>query len=642
LNEALKNRAIPLVALATVTTATAFHWTRHLDERAAISGFSPEQAAIVTNNPSWFVRDFPSGIQETLNSVVFWVYVFADRLGLSLSGTWAFMTWLEIIVFAGAAFYATRRLFPKEAWPLPTIVSALFVSSPLLSPDLGRFAYPYYGWMYGFAHACFLVCAADILRRNLPRAALAAIAAFMIHPITGLFAAAFACVVLGARLLGTPSGDWKRAGIFAVTVASAFAAWVLLLSTNSTITGGAVDPVDFVTFTRAQNYHWYPSFLGVFWELHPNHLMPLLASLALVAWAFHALPAQREVGVIAGLLLLGLVCIAGVLVAEFTTVPTLIKLCLQRVDRSILLIGGIFAAKALLDDLRGGDPVKRGLAVVLLLLPFQSEYGLAIGPVALRVAYAVIMRRRDGGFSPALGLAAGLCVLTLALWLFYARWGVAVRPGYYIGLNRYLVAAGLAGAVSAAPFIRGRQAWLIRLLVVAISGLAMNHATTGNQIPGKAALEKARDYLGAQMWARSNTPVGTLFMVDPGMGYMWRDKSHRPSFGTPREWLMLSIMYNSRKELFDEGMKRYMALGLPFPEYLRDPTNRRTGPLLTRIATDASNAYNAKDVEALARLASQFGIDYFVFDRSRANALPGLTVVFENAHLAIAQAPKSR
>lgn len=81
MNEALKNRAIPLVALATVTQATAYYWTRHLDERTAISGFSPEQAAVVTNNPSWCVRDFLSGIQETLNSVVSWVYVSADRFG---------------------------------------------------------------------------------------------------------------------------------------------------------------------------------------------------------------------------------------------------------------------------------------------------------------------------------------------------------------------------------------------------------------------------------------------------------------------------------------------------------------------------------------------------------------------------------
>lgn len=641
LKEVLKNRVFPLSAFALVTGGMAFHWTRHLDERAAVSGFSPEQAAVVTNNPDWFTRDFPSGIQETLNSIVFWVYVAADKLGISVTATWAVMIWLEIIVFAGAAYYATRRIFPDEDWRLPTIVTALFVSSPLLQPDLGQFAYPFYGWMYGFAHACFLVSAAELLRRNVARAGVATVVAFIIHPITGLFAAIFGGALLAVRMLRDPAGQWRGGVAFGVVVAAAFALWTALLSTRSTITGGAVDPADFVAFTRALNYHWYPSFLGLFWESHPNHLMPLLASLALVTWAFHALPEHRDPGIFAGLLALAMVCLIGVLVAEFSTLPTLIKLCLQRADRSILLIGWIYAAKALLTDLRAGDPVERGLAAILLLLPFQSDYGLALGPVTLRVAYVFVRQGTMRAGSPMLGLAAGLCAIALVLWGVYSYAGVAVHPGFYVGLNIPLVIAGLAGAATTLPALRGWQAWLSLLLVALMVGLAVRYSRMGNYLANEATLRRASDYLNAQLWAREHTPVGALFMVDPGMGYMWRDKSHRPSFGTPREWLMISIMYNSRKELHDEGIQRYMALGLPFPEFLRDPANRRTLPLMIRIASDTSKAYNALDVAALAGLATRFGIDFFVFHKTGPKVHADLTVVFENAHLVIVAAPKA-
>jgi hypothetical protein len=645
LNELLKNRALPLSVLGLVTGAMAYHWTRNLDERAALSGFSPEQAAIVTNNPEWFARDFPSGIQETLSSVVFWIYVFADRLGVSVTHAWASMIWLEIIVFAGAIYYATRRIFPDEDWRLPTIVSALFVSSPFLSPDLGQFAFPFYGWMYGFAHACFLIGAVEALRHRMARAAVATVAAFLIHPITGLFAAAFCGAVLVVRFWRDPAGQWRTGAVFGVVVMCVFAAWTALLSARSTITGGAVDPNDFVVFTRALNYHWYPSFLGVFWETHPNNLMPLLASLALVAWAFHALPAHRDPHVFAGLLALAVVCFLGVLVAEFSTVPTLIKLCLQRADRSILLVGGIFAVRALLADLREGDPVQRGLAVILLLLPFQSSYGLAIGPVAFRVAYEFMPLGKRRAASLPLGIAAGLCVLAFVLWGVYAQAGVAAGASTYVGLGLPLAIAGLAGAASALPYLRRWQGvvqgTVSVLLIVLIAGLAVRYSRMGNYLAHEATLRRAGDYLNAQLWARANTPVGSLFMVDPAMGYMWRDKSYRPSFGSPREWLMLSIMYNSRKELFDEGIKRYMALGLPFPEHLRDPANTRTLPLLTRITADASNAYNSLDANALASLASRFGIDYFVFNKTGPKALAGLNVVFENAHLAVIAAPEA-
>ena len=71
--------------------------------------------------------------------------------------------------------------------------------------------------------------------------------------------------------------------------------------------------------------------------------------------------------------------------------------------------------------------------------------------------------------------------------------------------------------------------------------------------------------LDAELWARENTPLGALFMVDPAMQDAWRGKSYRPSFGVAREWLFYSTLYNSNSAVLEEGMARYRALGLELP-----------------------------------------------------------------------------
>ena len=148
-------------------------------------------------------------------------------------------------------------------------------------------------------------------------------------------------------------------------------------------------------------------------------------------------------------------------------------------------------------------------------------------------------------------------------------------------------------------------------------------------------MERARNALDAQLWARANTPIGTLFMVDPGFGYMWRDKSHRPSFGTVREWLLISIMYNSRASLLEEGMRRYEALGLQRPDYVFNPTERSMPRLLDRLIGDAVRAFSALKHEDFERLAGIYGINHVVFDRARLSGQAPLPVVYQNAQFVI-------
>lgn len=79
----------------------------------------------------------------------------------------------------------------------------------------------------------------------------------------------------------------------------------------------------------------------------------------------------------------------------------------------------------------------------------------------------------------------------------------------------------------------------------------------------------ASDYLAAQRWARANTVQDSLFMVDPTIYYGWRDFSQRSSFGNLREWLHTGWLYDSRADVYTEGVKRFGEFGIDIESYKR-------------------------------------------------------------------------
>ncbi len=640
-----------------VLAAIAFFRTRHLDEAAAAFGLSPEQVALVANRPELFANGFPSHASENLKSIIYHVYPLAQAAGIDVSLAWAFMIVLEIMVFAAAAVWAVRRLFPGAPWALAGIAAILFTASSLTTPDLARFQFPYYGWMYAFAYAGVIVVITETVRNNFLMAALVLVATFMTHPISGLFAGAFVAAVLIAKL-----ATGERVNLIALAAASIVTivgggTWLAWLSGQGTITGGDVDPETYVAYVRALNYHWFPSFLGVYWELHAQHLIPLLSTLALLGWAISAQPLSRlqaasgaPSGVVAqlaaGILAMLAICAAGLVIAEFVAWPLLLKMSLHRADTVAMLAGGFLIARALYRDVTEGDLVEQGLGTILILLLLIADYGLAPLPVGLRIGYAAYKARRDGGWSAPLVMAALLIAVLAVLALFYAAVGqlnLRALP-YYIGVYPAWQ-MGIVVAV-AVLFIRWARAGSLpnrslrmTIIMAIIAGTALARAPKFQHFQSDAGLARAESALDAQLWARNHTAEGTLFMIAPALNYMWRDKSHRPSFGTPREWLLLSIMYNSRKDLFEEGLSRYRALGLPNPDYVFDPAITRMFPLIDRIVGEAEDRYHALALEDFVRLAQTYGIAFFVFQKGKLDGDPPLETVYQNDHFVIASAP---
>jgi len=620
--------------------------TRHLNEEAALNGLSPEQVAVAVNSPELFANDFPSGALELLKSGLYHIYPAAHAAGFDVISVWAAVIAVEVAVFAAATIWAVRRLFPNEPWALAAIAALLFTTSSLTTPDLARFQFPYYGWTYAFAWAGVLVCITETVRNRYVTASIFLVATFLIHPIGALFAGAF---IAGAVLFNLFRGIWPP--LFSVMLAGAIAmvgcgSWLFWIAGQGTVTGGAVEPETFIALVRAQNYHWFPSYLGVYWDLHERHLMPLLATLSLTAWAVSAQPPTSRPVVqqlCAGIVVILLICAAGLFVAEFIASPFLLKIAMHRSDTVAVLIGSLLILRALFRDLLAGDDIERGFAAFLILLPLVSDIGLAPLPVVLRVGYAAYKAQFGRSWQTGVMVAALLSVLLVCLMLFYSVAGIVSGRVFSAYSGIYLTwetAILILAAISAACWRRidvaGSGVIRIAAALGVIAILAALRSPSFEILSSDTAQQRGRDALAAQQWARENTPPGSLFMIDPGLGYMWRDKSHRPSFGTPREWLFISIMYNTRNALLQDGLQRYRALGLENPDYVYDPSFKRMFPLIDRIIGDAVDSFYGFAEQDFRRLTEEYGVDYFVFRPERLEGSAPLREVFRNDNFVIA------
>lgn len=633
------------IAVAVYVVTLGYFRSRHLDALAAWSGYAPEQLALAVNHPDLLAGGFPSGILTLLNSIVYHVYPLFDRAGVSVTTVWGAMIFLEVAVFAGSVVYAVRRLLPISGWPVAAVVAISYAGSSFLTPDMAQIQFPYYGWVYAFAHACFLIVVTETVRRNYLAAAGVLVLEFMIHPISAIFAGLF---FVGACLLDYRKGGLKWTSEISASflfVVIGCGVWTFYIASHATITGGAVDAKTFIALNHAQNYHWFPSYNGFYWEEFWYKLLPLLSTLCLIAWSFDSriLPTFVRPKLALGAIFLSAVCCIGLLIAETVSWPPLIKVALHRADTNVLLIGGLVLIPELVRDIREGNAVERFLSAYLLFFPLFFETGFTPLPVALRIGWGAYLawRSREVGFG--LRAAIALMALIVALLIFYSLAGLIPDPlsTHYTGLNGPLL--GLAAIVTVLSFVlnsKERAGWrpVFQSLIVLfpVTMMALINAPKFDILHDKATLAIADSALDAQLWARTHTPEKSIFMVDPTFSYFWRDKSHRPSFGTPREWLLVSILYNSQEAILEEGFRRYRALGLPNPDYIYDPKNRRMAPLLDRITNDAEKRFYAMDRLDLERLAQAFGIRYFVFQASRLKGDPPLPVVFRNSHFVIA------
>ena len=141
-------------------------------------------------------------------------------------------------------------------------------------------------------------------------------------------------------------------------------------------------------------------------------------------------------------------------------------------------------------------------------------------------------------------------------------------------------------------------------------------------------------YLNAQLWAKDNTVPTALFMVDPTISYGWRDFSQRSSFGNIREWLHTSWLYDSKKNNYEEGLRRSSEFGLSAFDYVHESPPDIGG---AKIRKDIGDRFYSYDADWFQKISKKYQIDYLVMKKERITNQLLLPIVFENDFFIIYQ-----
>jgi hypothetical protein len=634
--------AVSFTVLAMAAVSVWWHSTLNLEARTAWSGFSPVYFLAALKYSDWFSSNFPTGTEEFLKSLPMLVYLLADQLHIPVFLTMSLMTALEIALLIAAGAFATRMLRPEAGWPAAWLVGLFLIAGGLFAGDIGRWGHPVYGFSYNFAYAAIIVGVAAAISGRLLIAALALAFAVASHAILGLLGSAFA----GTAVLVVWRKCAPRTLIAAVLAYFTLAGgWLTFVTLTSELGASGIPSELYVAFARLMSFHWYPVDMGLFWERHWERLFPFLSVLVLLAIYLPDRDGRllgNNLQAAAGFAAMLGATILGVLLARHAPEPFLVKLALQRASGIFLIVAAPYVVAGMWQDVREGTALRAGAGVSLLVFPF---FNLAGVPIVLALVLAAVVAfddiRRCGVTARAFILGVGIAiVLCYATWFWIggvlADWTNAAYTGFSaLTASQRWMLAGLIVAVLL--FRRAAQVGTL-VLLLAIGFSSVSTSSRFHELRNPDELKRATDYLDAQRWANARTPTGTLFMPDPAHAYGWREFSLRPSFGNLREWLYAGWVYNPKLGTFKEGLKRVRALGLEPTDYLHFAAERpwQAG---VRLEQDVQRKYYRLTADEFMRIARDFGVRYFVFDkRYVASPLP-LPVAYENSSFIIATPP---
>ncbi|NNM20052.1 MAG: hypothetical protein HKO55_02095 [Gammaproteobacteria bacterium] len=628
------NRSLLLGLLGISAIVAWWASAYEMDAVWALKGFSPIAWVYQYWFPANFEMDFASGAENYRLSAFMHVYRGAYSLGIAPEDLVPFIIGFEVVLLSYAFYVLSRTLVPDAPLAVPVLVIIYVIASKARDLSLANFAEPYFtGQYYNVANALRILGIVMVLKRRPLPAAMLLAGSFATHATIGLMGVAFAF----AMQLMRPGEMLARKYLVATAVFLLLAgAWVLLQFGQVSVATGEIPARIWLEMTRALNYHWYPVDNGVTTIYARRFVLPFLSFLLLLAYYWPEKSDQNDTRqkVMAGILAMLGLTIAGLAISVWLPVPFLIKLALHRANDLVVAIGLIYVVAGLWKDLTADAWWRRLLAATIMMSPwFFRPYPLLVSVLLVSPAMVRALGRR--GSSP------GDRVVTALFFL------IAVICGIYLAMDVWL-------GLHPVTLLREPQgSWILPvfLLVCALSAFVFGKRTVGAVVliavlgavltgqmqmaEGREA-DRGRGYMHAQVWARENTAENALFMTDPTIYYGWRDFSRRSSFGNMREWLHTSWLYDADFDRYTEGLRRFNEFGIELQPYLKlDPPISAVGELTAAIK---ERYYSASD-EWRADMAQRYGIDYFVFQRKDMTESTGLELVYENEHFIIFAAP---
>lgn len=597
----------------------------------ALSGFSPVDWINHLNLTENFVKDYPQGSQSYNASLFMYVYRLADAfLGLSAERLIYGVILFEMLFMGFASVIFFRALLPNTSPAAAFVFAVLVVNSGARSMELAGFGGPFFwGLYYNFADGMRLIALAMVLHRRFFAASILFSLSVMTHPLMGGMGGIFA---LGYFIM-TRRGAHVGKIIFSTVVFLFFSGgWWLYHVQNVDVASISIPSDVWIAFSKTFNFHFYPVDNGILTFDFERRFLPFLELMILALFYVFRLPLTNQArgGILLGSGLLLVVTIVGLGISYWSNSPALIKLTLMRASDMLILVGLAVVVAGLLTAVEEGNFLQAATASGLLFSPFM-------GPAFPVIYFYLIiifqcqtfsLRKMMVGDKLSLSLLAIFSVLLLTYYMLgYVHLGYQT---IYLGHKDLWILTLIVGMCALVADLSRRAKPTFRLVIFAavvilLVPLTLRWAPTANHGIDEKPMGEA--YLGAQLWAKSNTTKTALFMVDPTIYYGWRDFSQRSSFGNLREWLHTSWLYDSKKINYEEGLRRTSEFGVVVSDYLHEspPLNG-----FGKIHKDIGERFYSFDANWFLDMSKRYSIDYLLMKKSAIKSQLSLPTVYEN------------
>jgi hypothetical protein len=627
-------KSLAWITLLTFCLFVGARFSENITLIQALGGWSPIDWVAHQVQPENFKLDFSSGIAAYQMSSFMQIYVLLGKNGVDIAALVPWVIRFEVVFLGVAAAVLFRTLVPQASSVAMTIFAMLIVEGSVRDMDLARFSGGFYqGLFYNVVDGLSLLGLAAIFKGRIIVAALLLGLGFTVHPTIAGMACLFVTPYVLLSFRRFSFSRWLIAATIFLVITGAWITHKILLAE---VTSGLIPSDQWLELVRMFSYHWFPVDIGVFTRLHERYILPLLCliSLAILYLPIVIKGRLERIGIAVGMGLLVVLAFTGVLFSEFSTEPLLIKLALHRASSMLILVSMLIVVAGLTCEIFNGKLLEAALGGALLFSPLLLS-GSSAFPVFATMAFLAIYSVRayvDEHTETFYFSVISLILLFIVVTIYYLI-GISKISAYLVWPNFWIVVLiFLCVAIIRCVYESrsSRSLYIGLILSSCLLGALMYLGVTS--IERKAAIsierkELASDYMQAQYWARSNTPSGSLFMVDPTIYYGWRDFSQRSSFGNLREWLHTGWLYDSQLAVYEEGLKRFNEFGIDIEPY------KKIRPSIDgyhKLSDDLRRDFYLKDRDWFNGISRQYGVEYLVLQKKFKTQNLQFEIVFQN------------
>ena len=620
-----------------------FAWwtfTYNIDLKIAWSGFSPIGWVYRTFDPAAFSGNFHNGEEDFSKSAFMHIYLYAYKcFNITPEILLPLIVGVEIAVLAWAVYALCRVLIPDSSRTVIFLVIALFIASNARDMNIARFKQPFFiGQYYNIADALRIFAIVMFLKGRSIWAGVLLAGSFASHLTMGLMGGIF---IMAAQMPNIRDTFRFRTLLGAAAFVAIAALWMAYIYEPEGIVSSNMPEQMWFNLARLFNFHWYPVEYGLFTLRHEERFVQFVSFILLLIFYIGRGNQLRQIDkkIIAGFIAMAVLVAAGIVISSTKPSPTLVKLALHRANDLIIIVGLVYVVNGLWSEFELDGIWRKIIAAGILVSPFVLEpgYPLLFSIILTAPAWLDVLRRNPVSFRCKLVAASAMGIIIIIL--AYVATGMAGKwtSKAYTGGGFFLISVVISwGILTLLPFLMKR--WSPKELAKAFASVVCIFLTIfwlqnyRAHILGKEALKMSGDYKQVQLWAKNNTTRDALFMVDPSINYGWRDYSQRSSFGSLREWLHTSWLYNSKLEFYLEGMKRFNEFKISLDGYLGVPHPLSSGK---KLGKDVKRQYYSFNDDWRLDIAKRYGIDYFVMKKNEMKTSSQMLTAYENEHFIV-------